>query len=80
MNKKQGIIKLIILIVIGILILSYFRIDIRRIVESDMAQKNLGYVWGIIQYCWHTFLERPALWIWNQIVIDLIISKLTPMQ
>jgi len=77
MNKKRGIIKLVILIVIGILVLSYFRVDIRQIAESDLAQKNLGYVWGIVQYFWHNFLEQPAQWVWNRIVTDLIWSKLT---
>jgi hypothetical protein len=91
MNKQQGIIKLIVLIIIGILILSYFRVDIRRIVESDIAQKNLNYVWGLVQYVWHNFLAAPAAWIWDRVVVDLLWSnfsgfidragsKLTPTQ
>ena len=43
-NAEGGIIKFILLLVIFVLIISYFNIDLRSIVESPQAQQNIGYV------------------------------------
>lgn len=51
-NKQQGLIKLVILLIIAILVLSYLRIDLRSVVESEMAQRNLGYVWSFLKGLW----------------------------
>lgn len=71
-NNQQGFIKYIILIVIAILILSYFGFDIKQTVESDQSRSNLSYVWGLVTYVWDHFLAGPVLWIWNTIVIGIL--------
>lgn len=51
-NKEAGIVKLVVLIVVVVLILSYLGINIQKIAESDAGKANFGYVWGIIQQVW----------------------------
>jgi hypothetical protein len=60
-NKQRGLVKLIVIVIIGILILSYFRFDIRRLVEDKLTQENLAYVWGWIKLGWSyvwTFIQQ----------------------
>lgn len=52
MKKQQGIAKLIILIVVAILILSYWGINLRQVAESNTGQANFGYVAELISKAW----------------------------
>jgi len=71
-NKKSGFIKFIIIIIIAIIILSYFGFDLRAIVEAPTTQGNIGYVWGGVVYVWQNWLQRPASYLWNDVFIDLL--------
>lgn len=48
-NKQTGLAKLIILIIVAVLVLSYLGINIQKIAESDAGKANFGYVWQICQ-------------------------------
>ena len=52
--------RLIILIIIALLVLSFFGISIRGIIESPTGQENFAYAWELI--------VLAAQWIWNLIV------------
>lgn len=72
-NKQGGLIKLIIIIIIAILVLSWFGVDIKEFITSDQVQKNLSYVWGFITDTWTNYLAAPAqkLWaVWVQYIWD----------
>ena len=71
-NDNRGVIKWIFLILIAIIVLSYFGFDLRAIVESDRTQNNLGYVWGIGVTVWNEYLSQPILYFWHNIFIDLL--------
>ncbi len=71
-NDNRGLIKWIILIVIAVIVLSYFGFDLRAIIESDRTQNNLGYLWGLGVTVWNEYLSRPVLYFWNNIFIDLL--------
>jgi len=71
-NQKGGFIKFLVLFIIVIIVISYFGIDLRAIVESPETQGNLGYVWGLAVTVWEGYLERPLLYFWNNIFIDLL--------
>ncbi len=71
-HAKKGFIRTLIIIVIGILILSYFGFNIREIAESDTSRENFTYVQEIMVTFWERFLEKPVMFIWNQIIIDII--------
>lgn len=71
-SRKGGFIKLAILIVIGILALSYFNINIQNVAESPQSKSNFGYVTRVSKAAWHGYLERPVLYFWNNIFISLL--------
>jgi len=52
MNKSQGFVHLIVLIIVIVLIMSYFRVDIRGFMESDIVKNNLGYVIELLARLW----------------------------
>jgi hypothetical protein len=64
-NKEQGLIKMIILIVIAIAILSYYGVDIKDFFTSPQFQKNFGYVTEFIGDTWTTYLAEPAGRVWD---------------
>jgi len=47
-KREAGLVKLIILIVIAVLILSYLGINIQRIAESETGRANFAYLWEIV--------------------------------
>ncbi|MEK7652354.1 MAG: hypothetical protein AAB334_00150 [Patescibacteria group bacterium] len=80
MTKKQtsgGLVKLVILIVIAILVLSYLGFDLKTSIESDQTQGNLKYVWGFAIDVWQNYLKGPILYLWNEIFIKLIWESFT---
>ena len=60
MQTNRGLVKLILLIVLGILILGYFDISIRAILNSPTTQDNLTYVGKFVLYLWQTFFQPLA--------------------
>ena len=58
-RSQQGLIKLIVLIIVAILVLSYFKINLRQLVNSDTTQSNFEYVWSWVAKSWDYAL---SLW------------------
>jgi hypothetical protein len=78
-NKQGGLIKLIIIVVIAILVLSWFGVDIKEFITSESVQKNLSYVWTLITDTWTNYLATPAhkVWvIWVQYIWDPFMEML----
>lgn len=48
-NPQAGLIKLILIIIVAIIILSYFGINLQRIADSETGKANFGYVWTLCQ-------------------------------
>ncbi|MCR4334131.1 MAG: hypothetical protein NUV47_00125 [Patescibacteria group bacterium] len=59
MNYKKGLIKMVVVIVIALLILSYYGFDIEKTIKNPLTQKN----WD--------FLKTSVVHIWD-ISVDLI--------
>ena len=72
-NKKGGIsiLGILILAIIVILVLSYFNISIKAVVESPTGQENINYVGGGTRSLWNTYLAGPAAYLWNDIWIKI---------
>ncbi|OGI74458.1 hypothetical protein A3D42_01205 [Candidatus Nomurabacteria bacterium RIFCSPHIGHO2_02_FULL_41_18] len=70
-NRGISILGIIFWGFILILILSYFNISIKGVVESPTGRENLGYVEGKSKSIWFKYLEKPANYIWNDIFINL---------
>lgn len=71
LNDKRGIsiLGILFLGIVLILILSYFNISIRVIVESPTGQDNINYIEGTSKSLWTTYLKEPLTHIWNDIWI-----------
>ncbi len=69
---NRGLIRTIILIVIALLILSYFGLNLRSIANSETGQDNFGYVKEVILNVWNKYLKRPAQYLWYDIFLKLI--------
>jgi hypothetical protein len=54
-----------------ILVLSYFRINIRSVVESPTGQENLNYVKGEGTGLWNNYLKKPATYFWQDIFVEI---------
>jgi len=74
-NNEKGFIKWLVIILIAVIILSYFGFNLRAIVESDLTQNNLGYLWGLGVTVWNNYLSVPILYFWNNIFLDLLWSS-----
>jgi hypothetical protein len=86
---NNGLIKAIVIIIIAILILSYFGISLRSIINSPTGQENLSFtkqivwdVWTFAVKIWNQYLKKPATFVFDKFV-DLIwtpmIDNLTKM-
>ena len=69
--REGGIVKLIIIIVIALLILSYYGFNLRATVESPTTQSNFSYAWSGVANIWNTYLAKPAAYLWNIFVNDI---------
>jgi hypothetical protein len=74
-NPQGGFVKLIIILVIAILVLSYLGFDLKSIVESQQNQKNFGYVGAYISAFWTKYMKGPATWIWDNIMVKIVWEK-----
>ena len=71
-THNRGIIKLIILIVAALLILSYFGISLRTLVNSPVTQDNISYTSTGAVTVWDKYLKQPAGYLWDKIFLNLI--------
>ncbi len=67
-NRHRGFIELIIIVIIGIALLSYLKIDLRSLFESEWFKNNLQYVWNVLSFIWEQFLKGPVTMLWNLIL------------
>lgn len=73
LNKKGGIsiLGLLILGIIAVLILSYYKISIKAVVESPTGQSNINYVTDNTKTFWDKYLKDPATYLWNDVFIKI---------
>jgi len=57
LNYQSGLIKLVALIVVLVLIISYFGINIQKIAESEAGRANFAYIWSICQQIGNWLLD-----------------------
>jgi len=68
---NKGFLQIIIIIIIALIVLGYFSINIADVIASPVVQDNLSYAWNLVKNIWKNYLQRPATWIWNNIVNTL---------
>ena len=74
LNTQGGFTRLILLIIIAVLALSYFNIDLKTVAEKPQTKSNVGYVMAIGGQVWHEYLSRPVLYFWNNIFVGILWS------
>lgn len=74
-HQNRGLIKLIILIVIAIIILSYYHVDLRNILESDMVKHNFAVALTFVRNAWHDYGVPFAAYLWAQIQYLLSLTR-----
>ncbi|MBU0998707.1 hypothetical protein KKG24_00140 [Patescibacteria group bacterium] len=72
-NKQSGIsiLGILFLSVVVILVLSYFNISIKSVVDSPAGQENVNYVKGGAKSLWTTYLAEPASYLWNDVWVNI---------
>ena len=70
-NKGISILSSIFWGFILILVLSYFNISIKGVVESPTGQENIEYVQGVKRSVWNDYLKEPANYLWHEVWIKL---------
>ncbi len=71
-DNRGGLLRMVIYIIVILLILSYFGLNIRAIVNSPTGQDNFTYVQQLMVDTWNGYLKKPVLYLWNDIFLDLI--------
>jgi hypothetical protein len=70
-NRGVSLLGIVLYGFILILVLSYFRISVKDVVESPTGQENITYVQDTSKSFWDKYLKEPAHYLWNDIWIEL---------
>ena len=72
-DSKKGIsiLGIIFFSFLVILVLGYFKISIRTVIENPETQDNLEYVGGGTVSLWEKYFRKPALYFWKDIWVDI---------
>ena len=70
-EKGISILGILILAVVVILVLSYFNVSIKSVVESPSGQENINYVEGGTESLWNEYLAQPASYLWNDVWVNI---------
>ena len=71
-STQKGFVKIIILIVIILIVLGWYGFNVQEVVESEGVQTNFDYVWGWLVTVWQNYLATPAIWVWDNVIIQYI--------
>ncbi len=71
-NTNRGFIKWVIIIVVALLVLSYYGFSLRTLVDSPTTQDNFQYVATSSVSVWDKYLKQPATYLWKDVFINLI--------
>ncbi len=69
---NKGLIKMILVIVIALLILSYFGFNLRELIDSPTTQENFHTAANFAIDIWNNYLKKPVMYVWNEIFRTLI--------
>lgn len=75
-NGERGFIKSILIVIVILLILSYYGFNLREVAESPTTQSNFSYVMEFLSYTWTHYLQGPAVWVWNEVIVKFMLEPL----
>ena len=73
---KRGFVRTVLLIIIALLFLSYFKIDLRnldprQLWDSDLNQGNINFIWEGVKNIWYNYIKAPIVFM-LEILLGLI--------
>ena len=71
MKNNRAFIGIIAVVVVAILLLSYFGFDLKKIFTSEAVKSNFSYVWGFVKIVWDNLLVVPWNFFWNDLMRPL---------
>ncbi len=71
-GKQGGFIRFVIMLVVVLLILSFFGFDLKGFIESPTVQHNFEYVKESSVYVWNSYLSKPVLLVWNSFIVSFL--------
>ncbi len=75
-TRQKGSLKWIILIVIGIVLASYFfDFSVKDAVEDEQTQENFGYISENAKNLYNNHLKNATEYLWNDVFKDLLWSS-----
>ncbi len=72
-QTNKGLIKAIVVIVIALLVISYYGLNLRDIVNKPTAQDNFSYVQEQAMKTWGT-IKGPVTYVWKDIIVKSLVS------
>lgn len=63
---------MVIVVVVALLILSYFGFNLRSLADSPTTQENFHYAINFVVDVWNNYLKTPVMYVWNDVFIKLI--------
>ena len=66
-NTKGGFVKAVIFVLVALIVLGYFGYNIADIINKPVVQGNLEWAWNLTKNVWNGFIEKPAIFVWNQV-------------
>jgi len=83
-TNRGSLLLWVLIIIVALLVLSYYGFSLRNLVNAPVTQDNFTYVATSTVSVWDKYLERPASYLWNDVFINLIwdpaIYNLTQMK
>ncbi|MES2315365.1 MAG: hypothetical protein V4486_01365 [Patescibacteria group bacterium] len=70
-NRGISILGVLFLGVIIILVISYFNISIKSVVEKPETKDNFSYVVGNSESIWDRYFKGPATYLWQDVWVDI---------
>lgn len=75
---ESGSIKWIILIIIALVIASYFfDFNVQEAIEDEQTQSNYNYIKTHLVNFYNAYLQQPIDFIWNDILIDFVWNNIS---
>ncbi len=70
-SKGLSLIGVLILGFFALLVLSYFKVNVKDVVQSPTGQDNIHYVGDTTTSFWDRYLRQPASYLWNDVWLPI---------
>jgi hypothetical protein len=72
-QTQRGLVRTIVLVVIFLLVISYFGLNLRDVINDPTTHSNFSFVWEHVTRIWNSYLKEPIVWVWNEIIVKYIV-------